>query len=637
MVTWEPWQNLFARNEINGKDKKDLKVFRKVTNGMYDAYLKKFSDQVKALNRPVYLRFAHEMDNPSYPWSPAGDNTPEEYRSAWKYIHDYFFKNAVYNVIWVWNPWKPETVDAYFPGKAYVDWIGVTNLNYGKLNSASGWQSMEELYKYFHQNPIFRSGLPVMLAEMGSLVSAGRQEEWFKLAFKSKHKFPEIKGFLFFDSGYDKNVPTGGLEGVLNWRIQQPEQMKRLLKEYHKGMNHGAIVKVPPLLTNVAGSRVADSIVTKELNLFATIKGINYNRGQDWTKNYHTVTMRDMIADFGEMKQIGINAIKRYGPDIYDDNILKLAKKTSMDIHYGYWVSDELNFLSDAKGLDLLSTKILASIDDLKGEESIKSWNIGNAVFQKLDLYYYKPELLYQQDAYLAWLKKLIVNIKRIDPKRPISVDIEVSENMNSTIERYRRLIPEIDLYGLVLGPKEIDVEFIKNLKVPYYYSEIPLPSYQAINDSKVGTFITNWQDERKTNRVTLDGIKDDQGRKKLSFSQLFYAWNKGPLPAEKAMVKILKPALGTFPGQELTYHVIIKNNNQWVLADAKAAANLTFEWKLAKVDRFNKPISMVAVGTGENLKLKIPENPMSYRLYLYVVKDDIVMDVIESKLNTPL
>lgn len=635
MVTWEPWQNLFVQNKRNGTDKKDLKVFKNIINGDYDAYLKKFSEEIKALNRPVYVRFAHEMDNPSYPWSPKGNNTPDEYRTAWKYIHQYFSKNEVYNVIWVWNPWKSETIDAYFPGQQYVDWIGVTNLNYGQLNSSAGWQSMEDLYKPFHQNPIFRSGLPVMLAEMGSLVAAGRQAEWFKLAFKSKSNFPEIKGFLFFDSGYDKNVPIGEKEGVLNWSIQQTGEMKLLLKAYHKNFDHKVLTRTPPLLTNTNSSTGVDSSLKNYRHLFESIKGINYNRGQDWTKNYETLTMPDMLADFEEMKQIGINTIKRYGPDIYDDNILKLAKKTKMNIHYGYWVSDELNFVSDAKGLNLLSDKILASVQDLKNEESIKSWNIGNAVLQKLDIYYYKPELIYQQDAYLFWLRKLIINIKKIDPKRPVTVDVEVSEHTNATIERYRNVIPEIDLYGLVVSPNAAVPDLLKNLQVPYFYSDISFSSYNGLKDKQAGTFIANWQDERRTNRVTLDGIKDEQGRKKLAFTELFYAWNKGPLPTKKPAVKILKPALGTFPGQQLNYHVILKKNNQWVVA--AGAENLSFEWKLAKVDRFNKPISMTAIGKGVSVKLTIPEHPMRYRLYLYVISDKVVLDVIESKLNTPL
>src|SRR5690606_23550966 len=103
-------------------------------------------------------------------------------------------------VIWVWNPWKAENVERYFPGKQYVDWLGVTNLNYGKLNSTGNWISMEDLYQPFHQTRAFGLGLPVMLAEMGSIGKEGNQTEWFKSAFLAHNKFPEIKGFVFFNS-----------------------------------------------------------------------------------------------------------------------------------------------------------------------------------------------------------------------------------------------------------------------------------------------------------------------------------------------------------------------------------------------------------------------------------------------------
>src|SRR5690606_24864167 len=114
-----------------------------------------------------------------------------EFKAAWRYIYRYFRNKHVYNVVWVWNPWKPTAVDAYFPGEAYVDWVGVTMLNYGSLGDNGGWYSMAELYKPFRDHAVFRSGLPVMLAEMGSLPSAGRQSEWFQAAFDDMKKtFP---------------------------------------------------------------------------------------------------------------------------------------------------------------------------------------------------------------------------------------------------------------------------------------------------------------------------------------------------------------------------------------------------------------------------------------------------------------
>ena len=93
--------------------------------------------------------------------------------------------------------------------------------------------------------------------------------------------------------------------------------------------------------------------------------------------------MRDMIADFDEMKKAGINSIKRYGPDIYDRNILKIAEKTNIQVHYGYWISDELDFAGDKQQLEKLKRKILNSVDHLKDEKNIRSWNIGNRSFSK--------------------------------------------------------------------------------------------------------------------------------------------------------------------------------------------------------------------------------------------------------------
>lgn len=634
MITWEPWQNLFQQYEF----KKDEKVFNHIVDGEYDEYLQKFSDQIKALNKPVYIRFAHEMDNPFYPWSKTGNNTPEEYKIAWRYLYNFFLDRGNYNVIWVWNPWKAETVRDYFPGKQFVDWIGVTNLNYGHMNSNQQWTSMEDLYLPFHQSPVFRLGLPVMLAEMGSIADAGCQAEWFESAFRARKKFKEIKGFIFFNSAYDKNVPNNGTETLLNWTIQNPDSLKNIMQESREdAQNPITVHQIPAFLTDYTKQDKRVAILSNEDRFFPGTKGINYNTAQDWKKNYQTVTMNEIISDFKEMKKIGINTIKRYGPDIYDRNILKCAKMAGTRIHYAYWISDDINFLNNPKELEKLSAKILTSVNSLKNNENIVSWNIGNAVLQKLELYYYKPELLYQQDAYLSWLKKLITSIKEIDPKRYVTVDVEVSENMILTVERIKRAIPEIDSYGLTLNQKFTGINLINKLEVPYFYTDAVVSAYlQLSKNHNVGTFISNWQDQKKIDQVVVNGIKDYEGRNKLSYLQLLHIWNNGPTPMQSPMVKILKPALGTFAGTELNYNVLIKKNSNWILP-ANEANDLKFEWNLAKIDRFRNPISMGHVGDGTSLWLRIPQNPSLYRLYLSVIKEDQVLEVITSELNTPL
>ena len=72
MITWEPWQSLFDQNLKKAAAEKERDVFSNILKGDYDVYLDRFSKQIKALQRPVFIRFAHETDNPQYPWSAAG-------------------------------------------------------------------------------------------------------------------------------------------------------------------------------------------------------------------------------------------------------------------------------------------------------------------------------------------------------------------------------------------------------------------------------------------------------------------------------------------------------------------------------------------------------------------------------------
>ena len=89
-----------------------------------ESYLKEISDILKQYqNVPVYLRFAAEFNI----WTNAVD--AQLYVEAFRYVSNYF-KNRNDNVAMVWSPnhvspWEFD-MDAYYPGDAYVDWVGVS-------------------------------------------------------------------------------------------------------------------------------------------------------------------------------------------------------------------------------------------------------------------------------------------------------------------------------------------------------------------------------------------------------------------------------------------------------------------------------------------------------------------------------
>ncbi|SMC36935.1 hypothetical protein [Pedobacter africanus] len=171
---------------------------------------------------------------------------------------------------------------------------------------------------------------------------------------------------------------------------------------------------------------------------------------------------------------------------------------------------------------------------------------------------------------------------------------------------------------------------------MPYFYSDVPVYTYTGIGTVTEGIFISNWQDEKRVDRVMVNGIKDGQGREKFDFMQLAHLWVKSPVRFEVPEVKILKPALGTFEGAALKYHALIKHNNRWILTDS-LKHGFEFEWNLSRVDRFEKPVSMERFATGNSVVLNVPKDPVMYRIYLYVIKEGKVLKIVKSKLNTPL
>ncbi|GAB3940209.1 hypothetical protein GCM10028805_01620 [Spirosoma harenae] len=579
IITWDPGQ---------AHQNNDLPIFQRIYKGEYDQYLDNFSAQIKALERPIYVCFAPGSGTSS----AAKDSIQREFKSAWKYVYTYFSNHGANNAIWVWSPGSSTALSSYFPGKDYVDWIGLTDI---KTDS-----SFAKSYQPYHQHPIFRSGLPVMLIKTNAPVDETSLKPY-------RVKYPELQSIVAVNQS--------------DLRQKQGESKTSAV----------------PKLQTLNQQNISTDSLLKRIPLSNSF-GVTYTKGQDWNKNLTSFSKKELLADINEMKWWKVNTIRRYGPSVYDYNILNAARSANMNIQYGYWIPDYLNFRTGQDQLDELSSQILKRVRELKDEKAILSWHVGNAVFQNLNRYYVKPELLYQQDAYLRWLKKLVLEIKQIDPDRAITIDVNASETLPETVTTISRIIPQIDSYGVVLegSSKMLALSRINDLSVPYFFSSIKVADYAKVVNKKTSVFFPNWQDEQTIEGVTFNGLKDHWGRNKFSLLQLWHIQKRIPLTDSQPVVKVLKPALATVPYKELMYHAIIKKKGKWSLVDS-TSSNLRFEWKLVQLDQQRNPVAIKEVGKGANLKLTIPTNPLSHRLMLYTLSGPNVVQITDSPLNTPL
>ncbi|GAA0533836.1 glycosyltransferase [Chitinophaga japonensis] len=582
-------------------------ILQQILAGDYDPYLALWASRLKALNKPVYLRFAPEPDDPAGPWAGEGVQAPAVFRAAWQYVHDYFGKRGVYNVVWVWSIAQPEAVAAWFPGARYVDWLCVPCRH----------PSFTTAYAPFHRSPVFRSGLPVMVLESavpaGS--AAGREARLKEALEAADRAYREIKALVCYNGGIDSNL-------------------SRSVMDRYRAFNRNGF---PDRAGRLPALAPATRPPLKRLALPDTIRGVNYQKGRHWYRSFHALTRREIQKDFTAMKQAGINTIKRTGPGVYDRNILSVAAQCNMKVHYSFSVPDVSEMASEPARPEKVTQDILATVKKLKGDSSIIAWNIADTSWQQLAARFYKPTLTYQQYACAAWLGELVARIRAEDPGRPVTMDVRVNGQLEDVIQQLQQQVPEIDAFGLII-PKEdtAGARQISGLTAPCFISQVSVPQYVQMGNRGKSAFIRAWQDIGDRDYLAFEGLVDHWGRHKRNYYYLKQYWVKKEAVPVLSPVKILRPAALTRYNETLTYHAILYRNSQWQLASAHPQAGLRFEWYLVRTDQWHNPVAMKRVGSGARLRLQIPEDPSTCRLYLVAARGSDVTTA-QAPLNIPV
>lgn len=231
MITWEPWLDDFDPNQIPGiagKEDPNKGGLRLLTEGVFDDYINRWALAAKKFRHPLFLRFGHEMNDPyRYPWGPH-NNAPEDFIAAWQHVHGKFREAGATNVIWIWSPHIAyETSKEYYPGHDYVDWIGLTTLNYGTIAPWSAWWSFDDIFKKGYEE-FSLYGKPVMITEFGSLDVGGDRPEWYKKALESlREEYPAVKSLVFFHAAGDNTTTYK----VLDWSFINDKEVREAIRK----------------------------------------------------------------------------------------------------------------------------------------------------------------------------------------------------------------------------------------------------------------------------------------------------------------------------------------------------------------------------------------------------------------------
>jgi beta-mannanase len=217
MVTVEPWTK--APNWTDGGDE----LFSDILKGEYDEEITTVCTEISLIKDKPMVRWGHEMEEVTgrYPWA-RDDNTG--YIAAFRY----FVKNC--SVIarkaqFVWSPIGHEPLPKYYPGKKYVDVIGIPIWGYQKADRM--WyghdRSFEEAVREKYER-VTRYKKPVVIAELGVSGSRKYEKKWLSSFQDAGDAFPRLKAMVYYNRREPAEWPNG--LGKPDWRVS-PKMMRR--------------------------------------------------------------------------------------------------------------------------------------------------------------------------------------------------------------------------------------------------------------------------------------------------------------------------------------------------------------------------------------------------------------------------
>jgi len=217
-LAWEPW-NYGAADLVN----QPAYQLRDITAGNWDTDIHRWARECKAFGYPIIFRPIGEMNGDWTSWSGrVNGNVPADYIPAWRHLHDIFVQEGATNVKWDWSPnvegdgstvTPVNTFNTYYPGDAYVDYVGMDGYNWGTLYKTpewtSFWQSFTDIFQYSYDAFAARTSKPIMISETATTELGGSKAQWITDAFASlPARFPRIVSLTWFN--YNKET---------DWRV----------------------------------------------------------------------------------------------------------------------------------------------------------------------------------------------------------------------------------------------------------------------------------------------------------------------------------------------------------------------------------------------------------------------------------
>jgi beta-mannanase len=161
----------------------NVPLYRAIAQGNCDEFLHAVGKNLRRFKKPLFLRFAWEMNVSTMEWGIARTgSTNEDFIAAWRKVYAVVRSEGAGNVRFVFCPNVSQGVlyKAIYPGDAYVDWVGLDGYNWGTTQSWSVWQTFAQVFSASYiELKASAPQKPFMLGEINTTDKGGSKPAWY--------------------------------------------------------------------------------------------------------------------------------------------------------------------------------------------------------------------------------------------------------------------------------------------------------------------------------------------------------------------------------------------------------------------------------------------------------------------------
>jgi hypothetical protein len=193
--------------------------YQEVADGGADEVLEPIAEAVAAFGDQVLftldMEFNHQGNPSCYLNDPSGDASG--FGTMWRHVHEVFHAAGADNVQWAWVPNyqsvpnnEANNYNNYYPGHAYVDWVGTLGFdcNWDWNNPGSANMSFQSLFNSVLSDLANRyPAKPQIVAWFGTAGDASTKQSWIANGYSAMSNYPNLRAVCWY------NDFSGGAEG----------------------------------------------------------------------------------------------------------------------------------------------------------------------------------------------------------------------------------------------------------------------------------------------------------------------------------------------------------------------------------------------------------------------------------------